>query len=247
MHRFFIPPEAIHDGEVHFPPETAHQMQRVLRLRAGQRVVVLDNTGNEFEVELTLLAGDICQGKVVAAHPVPAEPGVEITLYLCLTQREKFEWMLQKCTEVGASVFIPVISQRSLVQHESEVRQKLPRWAKIVQEAAEQSGRGKIPQVLPVVRLAKVFAAGVGEYDAALIPWEKEDATSLRHTLSAYSQNPPRRVAVLIGPEGGFADEEVQAARAAGWQSVTLGKRIFRMETAAVVATALVIHELESV
>jgi len=245
MHRFFIPPEAIHEGEVHFPPETAHQMQRVLRLRAGQRVVVLDNTGSEFEVELTLVAGEICQGKVAATQLVKTEPGVEITLYLCLTQREKFEWMLQKCTEVGASVFVPVISQRSLVQHEQEVRQKPLRWGMIVREAAEQCGRGKIPQVLPVVRLAQVFETSGGVYDAALIPWEKEAATSLRQILAGYQGNPPRRVAVLIGPEGGITDEEVQAASAAGWQPVTLGKRILRMETAAVVATALVLHELE--
>jgi 16S rRNA (uracil1498-N3)-methyltransferase len=150
--------------------------------------------------------------------------------------------MLQKCTEIGAAGFLPVISQRSLVQGKTDTLAKYERWQMILKEAAEQSGRGMIPQLLPPANLKEAVMSTRDEYALRLIPWEDEKQTGIKAILG---EGKPARVAVLIGPEGGFSAEEVQTATQAGFLRVTLGKRILRMETAAVVSAALIFHELE--
>ena len=242
MHRFFVPPASIQSSRVVFPSETARQIYSVLRLRPEQRLVVLDNLGNEFTVELEEVSQKAAAGKIIEQKPAQGEPLCRLALYLCLAQREKFEWMLQKCTETGASTFIPVISSRSLVQDLAETNKKTTRWAKILQEAAEQSGRGLIPGLKPAVSLAQAVRQSQGK---RLIFWEQERSNSLRQALDDLSHNNLPEISLLVGPEGGFSVEEVQLAVQAGWQPVSLGRRILRMETAALVATALVIYELE--
>jgi len=170
------------------------------------------------------------------------EPRVRLLMLLCLTQREKFEWMLQKCTEIGAAGFLPVISQRSLVQGKTDTLAKYERWQMILKEAAEQSGRGMIPQLLPPANLKEAVMSMRDEYPLRLIPWEDEKQNGIK---AALCQVKPVKVALLIGPEGGFSAEEVQMATEAGFIRVTLGRRILRMETAALVSAALIFQELE--
>ena len=240
MHRFFLPADCLSSSAVTFPADTARQISQVLRLRAGQHVLALDNRGQEYEIVLEAV-GNPTSGQVLQRRPAGGEPRSAVTLYLCLTQREKFEWMLQKCTEVGAAAFVPVISSRSLVQDAADVQRKLERWQRIVQEAAEQCGRGRVPLLSPALRFAAALQAAQAQ-PVRLIPWEEEQAQGLRAALTGLDRPLPP-TAVLIGPEGGFSNEEVLAAQAAGFQAVTLGARILRMETAAVVAAALVLHE----
>lgn len=241
MHRFFLPPDSIRSGSVFFPEEVARQIARVLRLQAGADVIVLDGQGREYEVVLVTVEPRVVTGSVRAERAAGGESSIQLTLCVGLTQREKFEWVLQKCTEVGVAAFAPFTSARTLVRDPKEVARKLDRWRKIVREAAEQSRRGRAPAVeSPCSFLEAVEQAG--EYDLALIAWEGEEVSTLR---SAVSGLPVDRVVLFIGPEGGFSAEEVAAARAAGVQPVCLGERILRMETAAVVATALILYELE--
>ena len=242
MHRFFVPPACIQSGQVVFPPETAHQIIHVLRLRSGERLCVLDNLGNQYAVDLIEAGQKTAVGKIIEQSPAQGEPLLRLALYLCLAQREKFEWMLQKCTETGAATFIPVISSRSLVQDVAETNKKTTRWEKIIQEAAEQSGRGRIPELKPAASLAQAVLQGQGK---KIMLWEQERSTTLRQALSGVPANHSAEIALLVGPEGGFSEEEVQLSRKSGWQPVSLGPRILRMETAAIVATALVIYELE--
>ena len=242
MHRFFISPTSIHTGQVVFPLETAHQINHVLRLRAGQRLIVLDNLGNEYTVELEETGPKAASGKIIDQKTAQGEPACRLALYLCLAQREKFEWMLQKCTETGASTFVPVISSRSLVQGQVETNKKAARWEKILQEAAEQSGRGRIPLLEPAVHLAQALKQAQGK---RILLWEQERSAVLGQALAGLPAEDSPEISLLVGPEGGFSDEEVKSAVQAGWQPVSLGKRILRMETAAVVATALVMYELE--
>ena len=242
MHHFFVPPTSIQSGQVIFPYETARQIYSVLRLRSSQRLIVLDNLGNEYTVELEEADQRTARGKIIEQKQAMGEPMCRLALYLCLAQREKFEWMLQKCTETGASTFVPVISSRSLVQDRAETNKKTARWEKILQEAAEQSGRGRIPMLKPAVSLAQAVQQSQGK---RIILWEQERSTSLRQALAGLSPADLPEISLLIGPEGGFSVEEVQLAVKADWQPVSLGRRILRMETAAVVATTLVIYELE--
>jgi 16S rRNA (uracil1498-N3)-methyltransferase len=240
MNRFFVPPESIQADCVHFSEPISRQMVQVLRLSPDTYVTVLDGTGKEFRVRLTELSAKASEGQIESEGRAAGEPETLLTLFLCLTQREKFEWMLQKCTEVGASRFVPVISSRSLVQSATDVLNKYERWQRILQEAAEQSYRGKVPTLEPPLRFDQAVKLAEATGACCLIPWEEEKTLSLQEALQI---RPSREVILLIGPEGGFSSEEVTLARKANFLSVTLGQRILRMETAAMVASALVLYE----
>jgi 16S rRNA (uracil1498-N3)-methyltransferase len=244
LHRFFVPPAALQNGTVHFPPETAHQILHVLRLKVGERVVVLDNLGGGFVVELIEINRQNVVGRITAGADSASEPPVHLSLYLCLTQREKFEWMLQKCTEVGVNKFIPVISARSLIQDAHSLENKLARWQHILQEAAEQSGRSRIPDLYPPVEFDTAVHSAPAQNERCLAAWEQESGRRLGPALSGLK--PHARTAVLIGPEGGLTREEISTAEQAGWLSISLGPRILRMETAAVVAAALTVAWFEN-
>jgi len=242
MHRFFVTPEEVQSEEIYFSPIISRQIARVLRLKCGETVAVLDNSGSEMLTEITLVDEMGCKGKIIQRRYCPNEPHTRLLMILGLTQREKFEWMLQKCTEVGAAAFLPVITSRSLVQHPEDVLAKYPRWRTILKEAAEQSGRGIIPDLLEPASFHDVLTVIPAGNPLCLIPWEDEHRTGLRDLLP---EDAPKKIAVFIGPEGGFSAAEVEQATRAGFKPVTLGKRILRMETAAVVAAALVLHEVE--
>lgn len=241
MHRFFVPSTSIQANQVFFPPEISHQICRVLRLRPGQRVIVLDGAGNEYEAEISSLESHAVQADICSRGTLPVTPTIQLNLYVSLTQREKFEWMLQKCCEAGVSSFIPFISSRTLVQDEANIQSRLPRWQKILQEAAEQCGRRDIPTIHAPLRWQGVLQSA-SQAPCALLAWEREQATTLKQALHAR----PTQIAALIGPEGGFSIEEVQQAQQSGIQLVTLGPRTLRMETAALVLAALVMYELEN-
>lgn len=243
MNRFFLPPEGIQADKVIFPGEFSHQIARVLRLKLGDFVTILDNAGYEYLVELTAIDGHEVSGAVRERRPASGEPPVYLVLYLCLTQREKFEWALQKCTEIGVAELVPVISSRSLVQDQAGTGQKLERWQRIIREAAEQSGRGRLPVVSQPLRLAAALQYAVQANHRNLLAWEMEGAQGLTAVLGNITIGD--RLGLLIGPEGGLSGDEVQTARELGWQVFSLGRRILRMETAAIVAAARIVAAYE--
>ena len=248
MHRFFIPPHWINSDQVTFQNPVAHQISHVLRLRLGDAVIVLDNLGYEYDVDLTA-CGTVAQGQVMARRRAGNEPGCLVSMYLSLTQREKFEWMLQKCTEVGAVEFIPMVTGRSLVGRSQGIEEawtlkKNERWARIIQEAAEQSGRGRLPVLHRPLSFKDAVDSAREKADQAYIPYEGEKSRGLVQAIDL-AQGAPQRLALLIGPEGGFSGEEIELAESAGIFPVSLGRRILRMETAAIVALALAINALE--
>ena len=242
MHRFFIPNEWFQADEVVFQEPVAHQIRRVLRMRTGEHLIVLAQAGSQYEIELTQL-DPVVKGRILQEQPTVGEPAFHLTLYQCLVQREKFEWILQKCTEIGVSEFVPVISSRSLPRRGgAEDSQKILRWQRILQEAAEQSQRGRIPLLCPPLPFEQALKDAISRHSQVFIPWEYETQGKLQETLVNLPGDTPPRLAYLIGPEGGFSDGEVQLARQAGAMPISLGKRILRVETAAIVAAALFMH-----
>ena len=183
-HRFFLSPENLKNDEIVFPPDVGRQINRVLRLKTGAQVMVLDNRGLQADVELTEVSSDQVAGRILQRVPADGEPVVRLTLFLGLTQREKFEWILQKCTEVGAAVFVPVVTQRSLVQDVRDVERKRERWEAILREAAEQCGRGLIPELQPAVYWKAALRDAVASHDLAMVAWEGEHAHRLRAELA---------------------------------------------------------------
>jgi 16S rRNA (uracil1498-N3)-methyltransferase len=232
-HRFWIDASQLQAGEVVFTAVQTHQLRDVLRLGAGDRVQVFDGvTPWDVLVELSQ-AG---RGNVVGEVPQAPEPHTRVVAYPSLLPRDKFESVLQKLTEVGAAAIAPVLSQRSLVRQAPDAG-RYPRWSAIVREAAEQCGRGVVPRLLPVVRLEAALTAAEG---TRILAYERERQRHLSQVLSAR----PERVAVFVGPEGGYTSDEAEYARAAGVVSVSLGPRLLRAETASPLLTALVLYEL---
>ena len=243
MHRFFVPPNILQSDPVVLPPEISHQVSSVLHMKEGQSVTLLDNAGSEYITELVTVGNKVVLGRVVEIWPSLGEPATEITLYLAMTQREKFEWALQKCCEAGAASFAPVISSRSLVQTITEGKAKFERWQKILQEATEQSGRGRIPALLEPQRFGQALAHARQNSQLSLVAWEKEEKTNLKQALAKIK--PASKIGVFIGPEGGFAEDEIDLACQVGAIPVSLGPRTLRMETAAVVMVSLILFQLE--
>ena len=241
-HRFFVSKSGFDGNQVRLEPDQAHQVCHVLRLKAGAGVVVLDGAGYEYDVTLTTVSKREVLGQITDKRPALGESKVQITLFQSLLSREKFEWVLQKGTEVGVCRFVPVATARSIVRAKQIDEKKLTRWRKIVTEAAEQSHRGRIPEIVPPVDWSQAVGH-LDRVDQALLAVPGPESGSLREALNRPDEA-PKSVAILIGPEGGFTAEEVDAASRQGATRISLGRRILRTETAGTTLAVLVLYEL---
>jgi 16S rRNA (uracil1498-N3)-methyltransferase len=243
MHRFFVdPPVDLAPGAVvELPSAVAHQVGRVLRLRPGDQVILLDGAGREAEVALTAFGRDAVRGEVRACRVVPPPPGPAVTLYQAVLKGERFAWVLQKATELGVAAFVPVVTERTIVPWaEAADPARAGRWARIVREAAEQCRRATLPTLHPSLRWPDACRALADSGAAVLLPWE-ESTAPLGPALAA--ARAARAVHAAIGPEGGLAPAEIDLARAAGLAPISLGPRILRAETAALAVCALLLLE----
>lgn len=240
LHRFFVPAGSLRHGELIVGGGRAHQIHDVLRLRAGEVIAALDNSGAEYRVELTRVERAAVQGRVVEQVSASREPRTRLTLYQSLLKADRFEWVLQKGTEIGISEFVPVITSR--VVADSVSRGKRTRWERILVEAAEQSGRSKIPLLQAVQRYEEALKEIATRRGLALIPWEEEHGADLRSVLNAADPDSP--ISLFIGPEGGFEAGEIDLARAHDVRPITLGLRILRAETASLVAASAILFAL---
>lgn len=225
-----------------FSPDQSRQITAVLRLRPGDPLVVLDNAGWLYDVVLTEVNPVATVAAIRGRSLAPGEPRTKVSLYPSLIKADHLEVVLQKCTELGVSAFVPVVSARTVVGA-SQSENRVSRWERIIAEAAEQSERGRLPQLYPATLLSQAEESARG---LSFIAKERGDRTSLRAALRERLAEGERPFAVnlFIGPEGGFTDEEVAAARSYGISPVGLGPRILRAETASIVGSALILAEL---
>lgn len=254
MHRFFIPPQCIDKERVAIEGKLVHQLRNVLRLQGGDHIVALDDTGWEYEVSLERVSRDHVTGVICEKRP-SAEPGTKITLYQALLKSSKFEFIIQKCTELGVSCFVPLTCERCIAEHPQGNR--VERWQRIIIEAAEQSKRGKIPKLEPPLPFEQACRSATG---LSMLAWE--DAVSDRdnekgirtsglraalqpeiHRQETISGGKTLSVNLFVGPEGGFSPLEVEFARGCGITPVSLGKRVLRAETAGLVAASIILYE----
>ncbi len=266
MHRFFVPPDALRAQPVILTGDQAHQVRRVLRLRLGDRVTLLDGEGWAYDAKLIALGETDARFQTVQRWQAAGEPAVAITLFQAMLKGERFGWALQKGTEIGISGFVPLVCERNVIDDLDAIdsANKRERWERIIQEAAEQSGRGRLPELLPAQLFAQAVAphaippaaaepssvippAAAGGTEGGrllrLIPWEGERVMRLRDALAGCNLAAGARIEVFVGPEGGFTEEEIALARRYGVRPVTLGPRILRAETAGVIAAALILYQ----
>jgi 16S rRNA (uracil1498-N3)-methyltransferase len=228
MRRFTLAPERVAGGRVAFDGDESRHLTRVLRLRPGDTVVATDGAGRDYTVRLESV-GEAATGTVLAeAAGVPASP-LAVTLVQGVPKGDKMEAIVRAATELGVARVRPALCARTVVRLEpARWRERARRWQRVAREAAKQSGRAVIPEVEPPRPLAEWLDAREGE-DLALCAWEGGGAP-LAGVLAAAGT--PRAALVVVGPEGGLAGDEVEAARARGLTVVSLGPRILRAETA---------------
>ncbi len=241
MHNFFVAGLSGGVGDAVDLSPVQHQLTRVLRVQAGERIRLLDGAGRAFVVEIIAADRRSVSGRIAEITPAPAEPGVAVTLYQCALKADKLEWVMQKATELGVTTLVPLISERTVVRPASALERRRSRWESIVREAAEQCGRGRLPTIAAPADYATVLAGAPG---LRLLAWEAATGQpGLIHALGR-AELPVRAVSLLIGPEGGLSAAEVELAQAAGWQPVSLGPRVLRAETAALAALAITLAAL---
>lgn len=232
---FYVPTEHIIDRHIAITGDEAKHIIRVLRKKVGDTVWIVDGAGKAFETIVRLIAADSVECEVQFEHHHLHEPDVDVTLAVAqIKNPSRMDWLIEKGTEIGVRTFIPVQTSRTIARSLKEER-----WNNIAIAAMKQSGRCILPKIYPPMDLAEVIGNSSG-YDLKLIPYERTDhvlfiSEAMKH------RKPPRTVLILIGPEGGFTDEEVHQAEQASFIQVSLGRRRFRTETAAIMAAGWVI------
>ena len=235
MVRFFVNPEELAGELLTLVGENA-QHAKVLRLKAGEQVLVCDGAGQEclcsvLDANYTL--------EILERRASANEPSVEVSVYMAFPKADKLEHVIQKATELGAAEIVAFPSGRCVSRpDEKSLKKKLERWQKIAASAAEQSGRGRIPEVI-VLPSYKAALERAAKADKALMFYENEHAVTLRMALEEGNW---RSVSILTGPEGGLEEKEVAQAREAGFQVCTLGSRILRCETAPLCALSAIMY-----
>ena len=242
-HRFFVPQAWIGGDRARLEGDVARQLGRVLRMSPGDEIILLDNSGKEFRVRLTSFSEATVEGDVLTVCQGLGESSVKVTLYQGMLKGEKFQWVLQKGTELGISAFVPLVCGRSISRpRESWPSSRYPRWNRIMTEAAEQSGRCLLPRLLPPMAFQEACKGVEGSSHTSIIPWEREGNVGLRSVVGRLGSDGEPSVNIFIGPEGGFEDDEVSFARSCGVVPVSLGRRILRSETASIVTLAVVMY-----
>lgn len=255
MHRFFVSPDQFEDDKVSISGPAVHQIRNVLRLGPGDSIVVLDNSGWEREAEIAEVGREQVVGRVLRKTLATGEPRTKVSLYQGVLKGSHFELVLQKGTELGIVEFVPLISQRCVIAGLDDVNKKMVRWRRIVQEAAEQSRRGRLPNLQSAMLFSQACERAKRTGGLSLMPWEEEKRANLKlvfgkrgkETKGKKAPSFPSRpfsISLFIGPEGGFTSEEVTLAQRYDIVPITLGPRILRAETAGLVAAAAIMYEL---
>jgi 16S rRNA (uracil1498-N3)-methyltransferase len=248
MQRYFINPQQFGEREVMITGDDAHHVVRVLRSEPGDECIVSDGISREALVRFTLLEKDRVTADIVEHRPMTGEPAVEVWIAQSLPKGDKMELVIQKGTEIGASRFLPFVSERTIVQLEAKKEAKrVERWQKIAKEAAEQAHRSRVPIVESPLSWKELLKRSE-QADASWICYEKESGLELKAAIKKALSDAAKKegkpiLLLIVGPEGGFTEQEVAAAEAAGSRSISLGRRILRTETAAMVGLTCILYE----
>ncbi len=243
--RFYAPPDAFapHGQTVSLGADEARHARDVLRLQPGAEIYVFDGAGKEFRCTLReFVRGGALLDVLEEVERARPESPLDLTLALALLKGEKFDLVVQKATELGASRIIPVATSRAdvRIRKGDDAKRKVTRWQRIALEAAKQCGRARMMEIAEPLPFKALIDQPAGESELRLM-FAERSGTSLAD-VTPDSGTGLARVSALIGPEGGWTDDEIELAREAGWKIVTLGGRTLRAETAAIAIVALLQH-----
>ncbi len=239
MARFFISPDEMNNDFLVLTGENAAHA-KVLRLKCGEQVTVCDGTGNECLCTVSDINPEQLSLVVMERQASSAEASIKASVYMAFSKGDKFEHVIQKATELGATEIVAFPSARCVSKpDEKSLKKKLERWQKIAASAAEQSGRGAVPGVVVLNSYAQALKRAL-DADISILFYENEKATTLRMALSEHKY---KSISILTGPEGGLEPSEVAQAIDAGLRICTLGRRILRCETAPLCALSAIMYD----
>lgn len=252
MDRFFVEPEHLNldDKTLYVDGEDVKHISKVLRYGQGDEIEVCDSNGHEYICRIESIDKTRIDLSIVDEVDINRESRIRVSLYQGVPKSTKMEIILQKLTEAGVDEIVLVNTKRSVVNIKGDkADKKFDRWERIIYEAAKQCKRGLIPKLRGILSFKEALE-DMGKNDINICPYEVEKSLGIKEALQTgqvkkiLENKDEVRVGIFIGPEGGFAEEENEMVKAAGIASVTMGPRIFRTETASIVATAITLYEL---
>lgn len=244
MHRFFVNKDNICDGKITIKDKDFNHIKNVLRMEAGQKIeVVCDDT--LYFCELESILDDAVIINILENENFNCQEKVEITLFQGLAKGSKMDLVIQKGTEIGVKNFYAVSTNRTIVKIKDKKKEmeRIKRWNTIAEEAAKQSKRAYIPQVKGLISF-KAMIGLLKDEKTVIVPYEDENNISIGQVLKEIKTKDIKNINLIIGPEGGFETEEINAMKALGGKIVTLGSKILRTETAGFVASTIILYEL---
>ncbi len=237
MPTFFVPSDAITPPTIRISGPLLRHLRDSLRLHQGDELIVTDDGGTRYRTEVTVVAGRELSGRILETIAPPPKTAPSLILAQALLKGEKMDWVVQKATELGVDRFVPLLAKHSVVKlHQDRIEHQLSRWQRIAVEAAQQSERWTIPSIDEPATFPQLLIRH-GTATSKLMLAERSDGLSLQSIpLPVEAHN---RVLLIIGPEGGWDQEELRLAHEQGCAAVTLGARILRAETAAIAAVSI--------
>ncbi len=243
--RVFVEGDLQSGDELELPRETGAHLAKVLRARSGDEVVLFNGDGREFTGVIDKVLGSRVSASIGAARLMDRESPFQLTLVQCVPRGDRMDFIVQKATELGVARIVPVLSQRSVVRLDaSQSISKQAHWRAVAVSACEQCGRNRLPGVeaaLPLLRYLGDLAKAAADEEPRLVlePERAQGAERDARAIDIASAPPVPRAVIAIGPEGGFAPEELEAFDLSAFSRVTLGPRVLRTETAAIAAIAV--------
>lgn len=244
MPKFFIKSNQIDGNIVNIVGTDVNHIVNVLRLKVDDEIQVCNgDKGVNYNTKILEINKETVKCNILEAIESNSEAGVHINILQGLPKAEKMELIIQKCTELGVKEITPVEMERCIVKlDEKSANKKQERWQKIAEVAAKQSGRDKIPQINSVTKIKNICNM-LENYDIVLVPYENEKNTTLKEVLKELPKK-NLKIAIVIGPEGGFEEKEIKMLEQNNGKIVTLGNRILRTETVAIAMTGIIMYEL---
>ena len=244
MFRFYVSSENIHENFVELEKEDINHVKNVLRMKAGEHILVCDMQGVDYECILSEITDACVRADIKCSMKNEAELPADIMLFQGMPKKDKMELIIQKAVELGATRIVPVMTRYCVTKLDSKKEEKvISRWNTIARSAAKQSQRGIIPQVTPVMKFADAVKEA-SKCDLAVVAYEKAKGMEYSKKILGDVKG-KKNIAVFIGPEGGFSEEEINAAFESGVTAVSLGHRILRTETAGLTILSIIMFGLE--
>lgn len=246
MHKFFVSSDQIQNKLVKIIGEDVKHISNVLRLQPLDKVIVCDKSvNNSYVAEIINMNKEYTECNIINKIIETTEPDVNIDLFQGLPKSDKMEYIIQKTIEIGVRNIYPVSFERCVVKLDKKTEEKkLDRWKKIAEAAAKQSKRDIISNIENVINIENI-CQNIEKYDIILLAYENEQNNTLKYELQKLDKNKKLSIGVIIGPEGGLSEKEVDKLITAGAKCVSLGKRILRTETAPLVVLSDIIYEFE--